>query len=213
MRSRVDDFATVTFPGRLVLSGLTFTAGLGAKRMTEILGISCGPEIILTAIVTIFTALAFIAIWYLKDYEDWKASRYDDYIADLKQNGEAAKRPNVVFGRPYMYAMGLSMAITVVMAIIATPYLVELIAGPIDPVNPNLAIFVAVAFFATIVLGFLSDYFIARPVADKSMKARYVEVQEGVIAEITAAFPSTSENAGALNDEQKAKILELLGIN
>ena len=204
--SRVDTVATISLPARMVMTGLSFSAGLGAKRMIELFGFEFGPEIALTIVVTILTAIAFIAIWYLKDYEDWKACRYDEYIADLQKNGEAAKKPDVIFGRPYMYAMGLSMAITVVLAVIATPYIVGMIA----PEEATIAIYGATAFFVTIVLGFLTDYFIARPVADQSMKARYVAIQEGIIAEITSAFPSADKASEMTVDDILALITEKL---
>lgn len=213
MHSPVDVFATVSFPGRLVLTGTTFVTGLGATKMTEILGFAWGNEMTLTAIVTVITAMCFIAIWYLKDYEDWKASRYDEYIEELKTKGEAAKRPDVVFGRPYMYAMGLSMVITVILSIISTPYLVELIAGPTDPLAPNMAIFVSVAFFATVVLGFMSDYFIARPIADKTMKAKYVQIQESIIDKIMKTFPSADGKTPEINDEFVRQLRAALGLD
>lgn len=204
--SRVDTVATISLPARVVMTGLSFSAGLGAKRMMNLFGFEFGPEIASTIIVTILTAIAFIAIWYLKDYEDWKACRYDEYIADLQKNGESAKKPDVIFGRPYMYAMGLSMAITVVLAVIATPYIVGMIA----PEEVTVAIYGATAFFVTIVLGFLTDYFIARPVADQSMKARYVAIQEGIIAEITSAFPSVGKASEMTEDDILAWISEKL---
>lgn len=202
----MDTVATITLPARMVMTGLSFSAGLGAKKMIELFGFEFGPEIASTIIVTILTAIAFIAIWYLKDYEDWKACRYDAYIADLERNGESAKKPDVIFGRPYMYAMGLSMAITVVLAVIATPYIVGLIA----PEEVTVAIYGATAFFVTIVLGFLTDYFIARPVADQSMKARYVAIQEGIIAEITAAFPTAGKASEMTVEDILAFISEKL---
>ncbi|MDY0224857.1 MAG: hypothetical protein RBR05_05650 [Candidatus Methanomethylophilaceae archaeon] len=175
--------------------------------MIELFGFEFGPEVASSIIVTILTAIAFVAIWYLKDYEDWKACRYDDYIADLEKNGESAKKPDVIFGRPYMYAMGLSMAISVVLAVIATPYIVGMIASPEEV---TVAIYGATAFFVTIVLGFMTDYFIARPVADHSMKARYVAIQEGIIAEITSAFPSVDKTAEMTVDDILALITEKL---
>ena len=204
--SRMDTVATITLPARMVMTGLSFSAGLGAKRMIELFGFEFGPEVASSIIVTILTAIVFVAIWYLKDYEDWKACRYDAYIADLEKNGESAKKPDVIFGRPYMYAMGLSMAITVVLAVIATPYIVGMIA----PEEVTVAIYGATAFFVTIVLGFLTDYFIARPVADQSMKARYVAIQEGIIAEITSAFPSVGKASEMTEDDILAWISEKL---
>jgi len=205
--SRIDTVATITLPARMVMTGLSFIAGLGAKKMIELFGFEFGPEVASSIIVTILTAIAFVAIWYLKDYEDWKACRYDDYIADLEKNGESAKKPDVIFGRPYMYAMGLSMAISVVLAVIATPYIVGMIASPEEV---TVAIYGATAFFVTIVLGFMTDYFIARPVADHSMKARYVAIQEGIIAEITSAFPSVDKTAEMTVDDILALITEKL---
>lgn len=205
--SRIDTVATITLPARMVMTGLSFIAGLGAKKMIGLFGFEFGPEVASSIIVTILTAIAFVAIWYLKDYEDWKACRYDDYIADLQTNGESAKKPDVIFGRPYMYAMGLSMAISVVLAVIATPYIVGMIASPEEV---TVAIYGATAFFVTIVLGFMTDYFIARPVADHSMKARYVAIQEGIIAEITSAFPSVDKTAEMTVDDILALITEKL---
>ena len=204
--SRMDTVATITLPARMVMTGLSFSAGLGAKRMIELFGFEFGPEVASSIIVTILTAIVFVAIWYLKDYEDWKACRYDAYIEDLERNGESAKKPDVIFGRPYMYAMGLSMAITVVLAVITTPYIVGIIA----PEEVTVAIYGATAFFVTIVLGFLTDYFIARPVADQSMKARYVAIQEGIIAEITSAFPSVGKTSEMSEDDILAWISEKL---
>ena len=87
--SRMDTVATITLPARMVMTGLSFSAGLGAKRMIELFGFEFGPEVASSIIVTILTAIVFVAIWYLKDYEDWKACRYDAHIADLEKNGES----------------------------------------------------------------------------------------------------------------------------
>lgn len=205
--SHVDTVASITLPARMVMTGLSFTAGLGAKKMIELFGFEFGPEIASTIIVTILTAIVFIAIWYLKDYEDWKACRYDAYIADLEKNGASAKKPDVIFGKPYMYAMGLSMAITVVLAVIATPYIVGMIASPEEV---TMALYGATAFFVTIVLGFMTDYFIARPVADQSMKARYVAIQEGIIAEVVSTFPTADKVTEMTEDDILAWIAEKL---
>ena len=64
--------------------------------------------------------------------------------------------------------------------------------------------------FYTSVMGFLTDYFIARPVADQSMKARYVAIQEGIIAEITSAFPSVGKASEMTEDDILAWISEKL---
>lgn len=73
-----------------------------------------------------------------------------------------------------------------------------------------MALYGATAFFVTIVLGFLTDYFIARPVADQSMKARYVAIQEGIIAEIVSAFPTAGKVTEMTEDDILAWIAEKL---
>ena len=193
LEESVHTVADVSFPTRMtVCAGCVVTAGFGCEQMY----LSTLPLMYIVVIVTasLLSAAFFVMVWYLKDYEDWKASKNLAYVNGLVTDPEKTiqNRPNTIFGPAYKFAMGGCVLAAVIISAVVTPVIAEKFVS--SPAMLTLEYYAMISVLCTMVLAFVFDREVARPIADKSMKAKFNAVEEDLARELELKFQSDKAN-------------------
>ena len=202
-----DAAANATFPARLCVSVVSLAGLLGGKKMYLLTLPVCIIAAVLAA--SVLAGVMFTAVWYLKDYEDWKANKFGPYLEKLKKDPEAAmkERPDVLFSPAYKYMMLLCIVCAVLASAVYSPALTErLIGASALPVEYYIGGALVTVVFTALAL----DRFLARPVADLRMKKIYNKAGEELEGALIAEFQSNTKKAEAADsfDLEKLKTMK-----